>query len=133
MLFERLTKSLREAFPDVPFVFAEPPEPVATLEGPCEEMSPLKVFDDGNEATIWLGIVTHGHFANYEEGITEDLRHQYIAVDVVEFVRDLIADRVVGMSSLGGRVGGWRRLEPGEPLPDRSRWKKQYVWSGALQ
>lgn len=132
MLSEHLTRTFRETFPELPFVFAEPPNPVATLEGPCEEMSPLQIFDDGDEATIWLGTITHSHFGNYEEGITEDWRHQYIAEEVVEFVRDLIANRIVGMSSLGGRVGGWRRLEPGDPLPGSSPLKSQYLWSGAL-
>jgi hypothetical protein len=133
MLANHLVQTLKSAFPELPFVFAEPPEAVATLTGPCEEMSPLKIFDDGDEATIWVGTITHSHFGNYEEGVTEDWRHQYIAENVVKFIRDLLADRVVAMSTLGGLVGGWRRLEMGEALPERSRWKKQYLWSGVVR
>jgi hypothetical protein len=52
---------------------------------------------------------------------------------VVDFIRDLLADRIVGMSMRGGLVGGWRRLKEGEALPGRKFLKKQYLWSRALQ
>jgi hypothetical protein len=57
MLSDHLTQALRAAFPDVLFDYALPPDPVAKLEGPCAEMSPLLICDDGDEATIYLGEV----------------------------------------------------------------------------
>jgi hypothetical protein len=133
MLATHITEALRSAFPEVAFVLSSPPDPVATLDGPCAELSPLQICDDGDEATIYLGTITHGHLGCYEEGLSEDERHQQIADDVIDFVRDLFSDRVVASSALGGRIGGWRRLSPEDDTPGPSILKQQYVWSRALQ
>jgi hypothetical protein len=103
------------------------------LEAPCDELSPLQICDDGDEATIYLGTITHGHFGCYDNGISEEQRHQHIAEEVVDFVWDLISDGIVASSSLGGRVGGWRRLSPDTGIPKPSMLKQQYLWSRPLQ
>jgi len=133
MLTAHIVQALKTEFPEVPFVFSSPPDPAASLVGPCEELSPLQICDDDDEATIYLGTITHGHLGCYEEGITEDERHRLIAEDVTDFVRDLFSDRIVAMSTLGGAVGGWRRLSADEALPAHSMLKRQFVWSHALR
>jgi hypothetical protein len=133
MLTDHITQALKTRLPEVPFVFSCPPDPTASLFGPCEELSPLQICDDDDEATIYLGTISHGHFGCYEEGITEDERHQLIAEDVADFVRDLLSNRIVAMSTLGGRVGGWRRLSADEVSPSPSVLKRQYVWSHPIQ
>ena len=133
MLAAHITEALRSAFSEVPFVLSSPPDPVATLGGPCAELSPLRIFDDGHEATIYLGTVTHAHLGCYDEGISEDERHRQIADDVVDFARDLFSDRIVADSALGGLIGGWRRLSPDDDAPGRSIFKRQYLWSRSLQ
>src|SRR5687768_3456956 len=110
MLATHIVTALSSAFPERAFIISSPPDPVATLDGPCGELSPLQICDDGDEATIYLGAITHGHFGCYEDGISGDERHRQIAENVVDFVRDLLSDRIVASSSLGGRIGGWRRL-----------------------
>ncbi|MES2468005.1 MAG: hypothetical protein V4675_11935 [Verrucomicrobiota bacterium] len=133
MLAFHITEALRSAFPEVPFILSSPPDPVATLDGPCAELSPLQICDDGDEATIYLGTTTHGHLGCYDEGLSEDQKHRQIADDVIDFVRDVFSDRIVASSSLGGRIGGWRRLCPEDDTPGPSMFKRQYVWSRPLQ
>lgn len=108
MLATHITEALHSAFPEVAFVLSCPPGPVATLDGPCAELSPLQIFDDGDEATIYLGTITHGHLGCYDEGISEDKRHKQIADDVIDFVRDLF------------QIVSWRvlRLEAGSEAGD---------------
>jgi len=132
MLTAHITQALKTAFPEIPFVFSSPPDPAASLVGPCE-LSPLQICDDGEEASIYLGGITHGHLGCYDDDLTEDERLRKIADDVTDFVRDLLSDRIVAMSLLGGLAGGWRRLSADEALPARSIMKRQFVWSHAIR
>ena len=133
MLTAHITQALKTEFPEVPFVFPSPPDPIASLLGPCKEFSPLQICDDGDEATIYLGTITHGHLGCYDDDLTEDDKQRRIADDVTDFVRDLLSDRIVAMSMLGGVAGGWRRLSADEALPAHSILKRQFVWSHALR
>ena len=69
MLATHITEALRSAFPEVAFVLFSAPDPVATLDGPCADLSPLQIFDDGDEAIIYLGTVTHVHSPRYWEKV----------------------------------------------------------------
>ena len=133
MLSTHIITALSSAFPEIAFILSSPPDPVATLDGPCAELSPLQICDDGDEATVYLGEITHGHFGCYGNGITVDESHRQITEDVIDFVRDLLSDRIVASSSLGGRIGGWRRLSPEDHTPGPCMFKRQYVWSRPLQ
>lgn len=133
MLSHHLKEALCAAFPALPFVFDEPPTPVATLAAPSPALDPLQICDDGDEAIVYLGNVTHAHLGCHDEALSEEAKQQQIAADVVQFVRDLFADRIVASSTLGGRIGGWRTLAPGEALPGPSMLSSRYVWSRPLQ
>lgn len=126
------TSALRAAFPEVPFQYRESARVFANLPGPCAQLSPLEISDDGDEITAFLGAVTHAHVGCYDDELSAEQREERIVRDLVAFVRDLLDDRIVATTALGGRLGGWRRIEIGEPLPSGGRIWQRYVWSGPL-
>ena len=133
MLAPLANAALRSAFPEVPFVSADPPDPVATLDGPCAELSPMQVCDDGDEITVHLGTTTHAHLACHDDALSDAERERQTVEDMVAFVRDLFADRIVATTGLGGRIGGWRRIAADEAVPRNGRVWRRYVWSRPLQ
>jgi hypothetical protein len=76
----------------------------------------LTIMDDGDELTVYVGDITHGHFES--------------AAKVVEFLEWLFADRVLMWRVWTG--GGWQ-LEPA-PVTSRNGFtlRRWYVWSRPL-
>jgi hypothetical protein len=134
MLAERIRIALQTEFPEVPFRFGVS-DSVASLDSPSSEVGTLDICDDGDEATIYLGSITHAHLGCYDDTLSEEQRADRVTEDVVSFIRALLADRVVGFRALGGMVGGYRMLSHDETKPDRSRFRplsRLYLWSGPL-
>jgi hypothetical protein len=81
--------------------------------------------DDDEEITAFLGRFTHGHFSNYDKIPTAE-KEKIIAEDVVRFLEDLFADRIVMWGSHRG-MGGWHPIDSHSLV---SHGRKEYVWSG---
>jgi len=133
MISDSLLPAIKERFPDLPFTFAEPPKPIASLKSPCEALGTVDICDDGDEITIYLGTATHSHFSCYEETLTEQAKEQQITSDVLEFLDKLLTDRVVVWCVAGGVAGGWRVLRAEENPPDPSMLKRQFLWSREIR
>ncbi len=71
MIQEHLIAGLKNAFPDKGFQYSNPPDPVATLPSPCAAFGTLAISDDGDEAMVYLGGATHGHFGCDDEQLSE--------------------------------------------------------------
>ena len=74
----------------------------------------MAIYDDGDELTVYVDDLTHGHFAEYAEGLSESERAGRIVEAVAEFLDALFADRVVvwGQHNTGG---GWYRRDLSGP------------------
>jgi hypothetical protein len=115
---------IRERFPDRDFVIEMPPSPtIVTLEAPYPELGTLAIEDDGDEVTVHVGRVTHGHFNAFHE-IPDD-RPAAIADLLGEFLEALFADRVLLYRNRFS--GGWRYLEDGEQ--PRPTGRSEFLWS----
>jgi hypothetical protein len=108
-----------------------PPRPVATFPAAHPEVGDATVWDDGSEARVEVGEITHGHFNVYDEGLTDAERHERIALSVVRYLEDLFADRVLlwCSSGPGPRRGG--ELLIGRAAPSMIRPDDlTFLWSG---
>ena len=132
MIREILVPAMRRRFPSAPFEYLDQDAPFAVLPSPCPEIGRLELFDDGDEVTVYLTEITHGHFSCYDEDATREEKERRVAESVLDFLAALLADRVVIYRVIGGLAGGWTTLDASDPLPSVSRMQKQYVWSGAL-
>ena len=133
MFRDHLLPALKERFPDVPFVFDEPPKPIASLRSPCEALGGVEICDDGDELTVYLVNATHGHFRCYDDKLAQEEKEKQITSDVIEFLDALLNNRVVVWRFLNGWAGGWRVLRPGEHPPGPSIVTQQFLWSREIE
>jgi hypothetical protein len=133
MIRTHLEPALRQRFSSQPFEIHQENAPFATLDAPCAGIGRLELCDDGDEVTVYLTELTHGHFGCYEDDLSTEEKERAIASDVVDFLDALFADRVVAYRVIGGFAGGWRLLDDGEDLPPPSKLKSQYVWSHPIE
>ena len=128
-LTERLLPVLRERFPGRGLVEGRPPDPCAAFPGLHPGIRRVAVYDDGEELTVALDALTHGHFSDYDYSGDGAERVQRIVDGVVEFLDDLFADRVAvwGQHAAGG---GWYRVGVGEP--HHGQGQHAFLWSRPL-
>lgn len=130
MLRVHLIAALERNFEDVPFTFGVAPDAVAILPSPCPEVGTLTIYDDGDEATVDISEITHGHFNSYDESLSDDEHERSTTGSVVGFLRELFADRVLLFRTPDRRMGGWQFLDMSPEVPPRETGCEYFVWSG---
>jgi hypothetical protein len=70
-------------------------EPCAVFPGIHPGIHKVSIYDDGSELTVCVEPLTHGHFDNSTEGLSEAENAQRSVDQVVEFLENLFADRIV--------------------------------------
>jgi len=127
VLSSLLLPILRKRFAGRGLVEGAPPNPCAVFPGVHPGIRGLSIYDDGDELTVCVDDLTHGHFAECDDQLPEAELERRIVDAVVEFLDALFADRVAvwGQANIGG---GWYRIDlggsggpPGIP---------EFVWSG---
>jgi hypothetical protein len=132
MIRDVLIPRLRERFPERGLRVADPPDPVATFPAAHPAVGAVTIWDDGDELTVAIGDITHGHFSSYEEGLAAGQRAEQIVSDVIAFLEGLFADRVLLWKSPGGG-GGWRILESAEGISSLDAGDLTFTWSGPVK
>lgn len=112
MLSALLLPILRDRFPARGLVEGTPPDPCAMFPGIHPGIRGISIYDDGDELTLCVDDLTHGHFNDYTEGLSDAEREQRIVDRAVEFLEALFADKVVVWCQQ--HMGGWYRPEWGD-------------------
>jgi hypothetical protein len=120
-----LVPLLRSRFPNLQFTEPSAKRPQLIIPAAHPDVGDVVLLDDEEEITAYIGHFTHSHFANYDD-IPSVEKKKIIAEDVLRFLEDLFADRVVMWGSHRG-MGGWYSIDR-PSLPSIGH--KKYVWSG---
>jgi hypothetical protein len=129
-----LLSRLAANFPEDSFKVSKEAAPIVVVPAVHPEVGNVEIHDDGNELTVVLGNFTHSHFANYDDGIDDAERAKRIADALIDFLKDLFADRIELYGS--HKTGGGARLLSRGPRGVISRTffgGPSYVWSGPLR
>jgi len=132
-LARKLLAAFREAFPGLGHREAmDRGTPLLAVPARHPETGGLRLWLQADEVTIGVGERFHDHVATYlydfaDRGAREDA----VVEDVIEYVRDVLADRVVMSAHVSNRWARMERLEhaPAGP-PERD--VLRLVWSGPL-
>ncbi len=130
MIRDRLIPAVKEAFPDKPFVFSSPPDPVVTLPSGCAGIGDLMIYDDGEEATVCITEITHGHFNPYDANLSQDQVDQKVTEDVIGFLRSLFSDHVLLYRTPSRGMGGWYVFEDAPNEDAIVEGREYFLWSG---
>ena len=123
-----LVPALQQRFASRGVVVGQPPAPIATFPAQHPDVGDLIVLDDGSEATVLVGELTHGHFNSYEPSLSPDELAREVTESVLRFLDDLFADRVL-LWTIPGKSGGWETLT--EEPPHFPQGAQTFVWSGS--
>jgi hypothetical protein len=134
---EILAPMLSERFPDRGLQLGSAPDPIAVFPAAHPEVGAASVWEgSGFGADVAVGDVARDHFFNpYEEERATPVAAEGIARNVLRFLEELFADRLLMWRSTDGRTKGWReRGEAGHTAPlvvdDRAYYT--YIWSRPL-
>ena len=126
---EALVVELRARFGREAFKQGELPEEIAVFPQAHPAVGSVIVRDDGNEATVTIGTITHGHFNNFDKPLEQAAPE--VAKQVADFLEQLFAGRVLLWKSRTNLSGGWEGLGEGEEA--RPRWgAKTFLWNGPV-
>ncbi|HEU4935777.1 MAG TPA: hypothetical protein VFT39_04930 [Vicinamibacterales bacterium] len=131
-----LVPMLVARFKDRGLTLGEPPDPIAVFPAAHPLVGEVRISDRGTSADVGVGDIAYDHFFNpYDEerGTAEAV--EGIAKDVVRFLDELFADRLLMWRSVDGRTRGWReRGDVGHsaPLVIDDREYQLFVWSQPL-
>jgi hypothetical protein len=124
-----LIPALKREFVGREIAFGEPPQPIATFPACQENVGGVTIYDDGDEATVCIEKITHGHFNRYDETLKGEEKAKVIAEDVVGFLKALFSDRVLLQTNPDNGVGGWRILDLEKAPSDLSSSYRYFLWS----
>ncbi len=131
MIRDHLVPMLAERFPGRGLATGSPPDPIAVFPAAHPRVGDVSVTDDGHEATVFIGEITHCHFGPEHFSSPEEATELAIAESVADFVADLFADRIVLWTAADGKGAGfWRRGDDRPGFANDAA--PTYVWSGPL-
>ena len=132
MIRDKLIPLLEQKYADLGVRVGSPPDPIAVFPAKHPGVGDLSIYDDGDEATVLIGEITHGHFNPYDAALTQEEAEARVTDEVLEFLGDLFADRYLLWKSRDNGSGGWQHLDYIDK-PIRPRKNTDYfVWSGPV-
>jgi hypothetical protein len=132
-----LVPMLRDRFADRGLQLGSAPEPIAVFPAAHPDVGPASVSSSGESGVdVAVGDVARDSFFNpYEEERGTVAAAEGIANNVVRFLEELFADRLLMWRSQDGATMGWReRGEAGHtaPLVTDDRVYHTYIWTRPL-
>jgi hypothetical protein len=132
-----LVPMLRDRFADRGLQLGSAPEPIAVFPAADPDVGPASVSSSGESGVdVAVGDVARDSFFNpYEEERGTVAAAEGIANNVVRFLEELFADRLLMWRSQDGATMGWReRGEAGHtaPLVTDDRVYHTYIWTRPL-
>ena len=128
MIREILLPALRAQFSDRGLRAGDSPNTIAVFPAAHDAVGDLTVLDDGDEATIFVGTITHLHFdgdssskPNVDERITDE---------VVSFLAELFDDRILLWKSRSPAHDGAMPRSDAKNFSGIGSSDLTYVWSG---
>lgn len=105
---------------------------MATFPASHPDVGDVTVWDDENEVTVGIREITHTHFETTEGSMSPSVMAQQVTADVVHFLENLFADRILLWRSWSGRSASWQLVEGSIDDVPREKTGRWFVWSGPL-
>ncbi len=132
MIRDVLIPTLEQRFPDRGMRLGRASEATIIFPALDPRVGDLSIWDDGDEATVAVGDITHGHFNPYDGRLIETQVAQNVTELVVDFLDALFANRVILWCSKDRRSGGWRVTDQPATTAPLDLSGDVFVWSGPL-
>jgi hypothetical protein len=135
-MIEVLLAALVDRFGSRGLRVGTPPNAIAVFPAKHPEVGDVSIGGAGiDSATVAVGEILVDHFYNLDSHLGAHERAERLTKNVVRFLQELFADRLLFWRSTDDRNEGWReRGDAGylEPLVLDNRIYRTYLWSGPL-
>jgi hypothetical protein len=132
MIRDVLVPALQARFRTRGIKTGTPPGPIAVFPAANPAVGDISIFDEGNEAKLQIGTLTHQHFNPYNTSLSQSERAKIITEEMVEFLRRLFADRVLILRGRGTAWSNVRVLDDDDELPAIPPNTEGFLWSGPV-
>ena len=105
---------------------------IAVFPAAHPSVGDVTIRDDGNEATVSIGIITHQHFNPYDSSLSANQLAAWVTEEVVAFLEQLFADRILLQKGRTTNWGRMQRIGDGEDIPAIRDDCFAFLWSGPL-
>jgi hypothetical protein len=129
MIRDYLIPALKEEFSGWEISYDSPPNPVATFPAAQEQVGKVFICDDGDEATVCIEKITHGHFNDYDAVSGSVEKEKAIVQSVIDFLKALFSDRVLLFTNPDNSAGGWIMVDGNDGPVELSRSHRYFLWS----
>jgi hypothetical protein len=133
MIRECLVQAFQTDLADHPGRYEAEGNLVATFPAAHPEVGDVRVWDDGDEATVGIGDITHFHVNPYDSALSQTELEGWVAGEVVRFLHLLFEDRVLLWKGTKGGSGGSKELDSpptSVPVDPEKQW---FLWSGPIR
>ena len=129
MIAQKLLSCLKEKISRFGIIEGMPPEPIAIIPSVGPVVGPVLIYSHGDELVCIIKGITHAHFSSHNETLTEEEHLTIIIETIVDFLENLVQDKILLWKTLDNRMNGWIILHTGE-IPTLVKEREYYVWSG---
>ena len=129
MIRDHLIPALKSEFVGWEIDFSPEAPAIAAFPASQEAVGRVLIYDDGDEVTVSIENITHGHFNPYDTNLKEEETETIVVEEVIEFLKALFTDRVLLHTSANHGVGGWTRLDLSDGPVQLSRSLRYFLWS----
>jgi len=130
MIRDVLLPELMARFPDRSLQTKNSGNTIGFFPAAHPDVGDLYIADDGDEATLFIGDLTHLHF-DFEAGEAEPEKR--VGNDVLEFLDELFADRILIWKSRTMDGDGSMPIEDASLFSGITPDDLTYVWSGPIK
>jgi hypothetical protein len=130
MIRNVLLPALLARFPNRGFRLGDSPNSIGVFPAAHDSVGDVTIHDDDDEATMFVGTITHLHFDGDSSPKPEF--DQRITDEVVSFLGELFADRILLWKSPAPGHDGAMPLQDAHNFSGISSDDLTYVWSGPI-
>jgi hypothetical protein len=132
MIRDKLVPLLKQQYGGASVTFGSPPDPIAIFPAKHPRVGDLSISDDGDEVTIYIGDITHGHFHPYDPSLAQEEIDARVTDEVLEFLADLFADRYLLSKSRQDGSAGFEYWDLDRGSIQREPDTDYFTWSGPI-
>jgi hypothetical protein len=128
-----LVPEIRARFAGRQMRIGKSPGPVIVFPAVDAEVGDLRIHDDGDEVTLFIGDHSHLHFSIDADAGEEQEQMREVTESTLDFLSNLFADRVLMQCSADHRMGEVTIESGGLKAPVRADGWLAYRWSGRVR
>ncbi len=95
MIRDVLIPELQKRFPERGLQIDTTSNRIAAFPAALAEVGKVIIYDDGEEATVMIEHITHGHFNPYNPALSQDEVDRQVSEDVIDFLEALFEDKIL--------------------------------------